>query len=169
MWKSDFWNEKLISKPIHTGSFQTRTQLNDLSFQLTFSCYLLAFYQRTLIIFLRPTEASKSHHCSHLVISLFDLIGVVLLLFLLELLSFFCSLGGLLQLRLEIVRLVFLLFSFPLVFVEAVSDLVKRATLDLHAHAEVPLMLLAIDVVEEVDGIFDNTVAHVAETKTRQD
>lgn len=40
--------------------------------------------------------------------------------------------------------------------------LVQRAAFYLHGHAKIPLMLLSIDVVEEVDGVFDNTVTYIA-------
>ena len=62
---------------------------------------------------------------------------------------------------LEVVRLLLLL---RLLFVRGESslDLVERGPLDLHGHAEVPLVLAAVDVVEVVDGVLDDAVACLA-------
>ena len=42
------------------------------------------------------------------------------------------------------------------------ADLVQRGPLNLHGHAEVPLVLAAVDVVEVVDGVLDDAVACLA-------
>lgn len=55
-----------------------------------------------------------------------------------------------------------LLLALGLVEGEALLDLLQRAALDLHAHAQVALVLLAVDVVQEVDRVLHHAVAHVA-------
>ena len=62
---------------------------------------------------------------------------------------------------LEVVRLL-LLLRLLLVGGESSLDLVERGPLDLHGHAEVPLVLAAVDVVEVVDGVLDDAVACLA-------
>ena len=62
---------------------------------------------------------------------------------------------------LEVVGLLLLLL-FLLVGGEARLDLVERGALDLHGHAEVALVLAAVDVVEVVDRVLDDAVACLA-------
>ena len=42
------------------------------------------------------------------------------------------------------------------------TDLVQRGPLNLHGHAEVPLVLAAVDVVQVVDGVLHDAVARLA-------
>ena len=42
------------------------------------------------------------------------------------------------------------------------TDLVQRGPLYLHGHAEVPLVLAAVDVVQVVDGVLHDAVACLA-------
>ena len=42
------------------------------------------------------------------------------------------------------------------------TDLVQRGPLNLHGHAEVPLVLAAVDVVQVVDGVLHDAVACLA-------
>ena len=62
---------------------------------------------------------------------------------------------------LEVVGLLLLLLLL-LVGGEARLDLVERGALDLHGHAEVALVLAAVDVVEVVDRVLDDAVACLA-------
>lgn len=52
--------------------------------------------------------------------------------------------------------------TFKLLLVESVANLVDGGALDLHRVAHVALMVLAVDVVEIVDGVFEDAVADVA-------
>ena len=65
--------------------------------------------------------------------------------------------------------LLLLLLRLLLVLRESGLDLVQRRALYLHGHAQVALVLLPVDVVQEVDGVLHDAVTDVAVIPERED
>lgn len=130
---------------------------------------------KMLIIFPSATETSKSHKCGYisfiiLVISKRIVVfPLLLLLFLPSILFIFLLLRtGRLNPCFQIIFLLFrLLFDLFLVQAEPFPDLIQGTPFNLHRHSQIPLMFLPVYVIQEIDRVFDHTIAHITIISTR--